>query len=121
MPFDRLPARDPRTVARDIPGVLDILFPRLTGGLVNTLNASMFSFSEINPIQMEMLDRSGLQKAMLFELSMARAESELRTGAVASWDEWSRRRASAAISMREFQKSLSRAISLSQIMRLAIW
>lgn len=87
MPFNRLPVRDPRTVARDVPGVLDILFPRLTGGLVSALNATMFSFPGISQIPSEMIDKSRLQKAMMFELSMARAESELRGGAVASWDE----------------------------------
>ena len=87
MPFKRLPTRDPRTVARDIPGVLDILFPRLTGGLVNALNATMFSISGISPLPSELIDKSRLQKAMIFELSMARAESELRGGTVASWDE----------------------------------
>ena len=87
MPFNRLPARDPRTVARDIPGVLDVLFPRLTGGLVNALNATMFSFPGISPIPSEVIDKSRLQKAMMFELSMARAESEMRGGAAASWDE----------------------------------
>lgn len=87
MRVSRLPVRDPRTVARDIPGVLDILFPRLTGGLVNALNAKMFSFPAISPIQKDMVERSRLQKAMMFELSMVRAESELRDGTVASWDE----------------------------------
>ena len=87
MPSSRLPARDPRVVARDIPGVLDVLFPRLTGGLVNALNAKMFSFPSISPIPSEVIDRSRLQKAMMFELSIARAESDLRGGAVASWDE----------------------------------
>lgn len=87
MPFNRLPARDPRTVARDIPGVLDILFPRLTGGLVNALNAKTVSFPDISPIPADMIDESRLQKAMMFELSMARAESELRGGPVASWGE----------------------------------
>jgi hypothetical protein len=86
MPFNRLPARDPRTVARDIPGVLDILFPRLTGGLINALNAKMFSFPSISPIPDETIQKSRLQKAMMFELSMARAESQLRDGEVASWD-----------------------------------
>jgi hypothetical protein len=85
MPFDRLPARDPRTVARDIPGVLDVLFPRLTGGLVNGLNAKMFSFSGINPIPKEVIEKSRLQKAMMFELSMVRAESLLQSGEGASW------------------------------------
>jgi hypothetical protein len=87
MPSNRLPARDPRTVARDIPGVLDVLFPRLTGGLINALNATMFSFPSISPIPSEVINKSRLQKAMMFELSMARAESELRGGVVASWDE----------------------------------
>lgn len=86
MPFNRLPLRDPRTVARDIPGVLDVLFPRLTGGLVNALNAKMFSFPGISPVPSELIQQSHLQKAMMFELSMARAESQLRDGEVASWE-----------------------------------
>lgn len=87
MPVSRLPARDPRTVARDIPGVLDILFPRLTGGLVNALNATMFSFPGIKPIPGGLIEKSRLQKSMMFEISMARAESKLRGGDMASWDE----------------------------------
>jgi hypothetical protein len=86
MPANRLPARDPRTVARDIPGVLDILFPRLTVGLVNSINAKMFAFAGIAAIPEEAIGASSLQKAMLFEISMARAESALLGGA-ASWDE----------------------------------
>ncbi|MGN7928636.1 hypothetical protein [Sphingopyxis sp. 22461] len=87
MPFNRLPARDPRTVARDIPGVLDVLFPRLTGGLVNALNAKMFTFPGISPIPVEIVEASCVQKAMIFELSMARAESLLRGEPVASWED----------------------------------
>ena len=74
MPLRRLPFRDPRTVARDIPGVLDALFPRLTGGLVASLNRKLFSFPEIVPVLDELVEESHLQKAMLFELSAARAE-----------------------------------------------
>lgn len=87
MSFERLPTRDPRTVARDIPGVLDVLFPRLTGGLVNALNAKMFSFPDISPISTEEIENSRLQKAMMFELSMARAESQLRDGEAAPWED----------------------------------
>lgn len=86
MPFNRLPTRDPRTVARDIPGVLDVLFPRLTGGLVNSLNARMFSFPGVSAIPNEMIQESRLQKAMMFEISMARAESLLRDGEAAPWE-----------------------------------
>ncbi|MCJ2141250.1 hypothetical protein [Methylobacterium sp. E-066] len=87
MPFSRLPRRDPRTVARDIPGVLDVLFPRLTGGLVRSLNKESFSFSDIEAVSDELIGKSRLQKAMLFELSMARAESLLRGEAPSDWDE----------------------------------
>lgn len=86
MQFSRQPARDPRTVAREIPGVLDVLFPRLTGGLVKALNAKMFSFSNVCPIPIDAIEKSRLQKAMLFELSVARAESQLRGGEVMSWE-----------------------------------
>lgn len=45
----------------------------------------MFSFSDIKPISTEEVESSCLQKAMIFELSMARAESQLRDGEAASW------------------------------------
>ena len=87
MAQSRLPFRDPRTVARDIPGVLDVLIPRLTGGLVGALNKTMFSFKDIEPLSEELVGESHLQKAMLFELSMARAESLLRGDDEPNWDE----------------------------------
>lgn len=87
MPASRLPTRDPRTVARDIPGVLDILFPHLTGGLVNALNSNMFAFPDVQSISAEAIEASSLQNAMLFEISMVRAESVLCGDGAASWDE----------------------------------
>jgi hypothetical protein len=83
----RLPFRDPRTVARDIPGVLDVLFPRLTGGLVASLNRQMFSFADIFPIPDELVESSHLQHAMLFELAMVRAEMMLDGESEPSWDD----------------------------------
>ena len=61
MALSRLPFRDPRTVARDIPGVLDVLFPRLTGGLVGSLNKKMFAFDGIEPVPDELIENSKLQ------------------------------------------------------------
>jgi hypothetical protein len=87
MPLRRLPFRDPRTVARDIPGVLDVLFPRLTGGLVASLNRRMFSFAGIIPVADELIEKSYLQKAMLFELAMARTEMMLDGDKEPSWDD----------------------------------
>jgi hypothetical protein len=85
MPLRRLPFRDPRTVARDIPGVLDVLFPRLTGGLVASLNRGMFPFEGIAPVPDDLIEKSHLQKAMLFELGMARAEIILDGNGEPNW------------------------------------
>jgi len=87
MALKRLPFRDPRTVARDIPGVLDVLFPRLTGGLVASLNRRMFSFEEIRQVPDKLVDESQLLKAMLFELAVAQAERLLAGYEEPSWDE----------------------------------
>lgn len=82
----RLPFRDPRTVARDIPGVLDILFPRLTGGLVGSLNKKMFSFDGLEPLSDERIEESKLHKAMLFEVSNAFAEGILQGENAPDWE-----------------------------------
>ncbi len=87
MVLRRLPFRDPRTVARDIPGVLDVLFPRLSGGLVASLNRKMFSFPEIVPIADELVEQSHLQRSMVFELAIARAEIILGAEPEPSWDD----------------------------------
>jgi len=87
VPLTRLPFRDPRTVARDIPGVLDVLFPRLTGGLVSSLNRTMFSFEGIKPVPSELIEASQLRRAMLFELSVVRAESLLSGSGEPNWND----------------------------------
>lgn len=86
MALKRLPFRDPRTVARDIPGVLDMLFPRLSGGLVASLNRKAFSFDGIEPVSKEVVDQSQLQKAMLFELAVVRAEHILAGKQNPEWE-----------------------------------
>lgn len=58
---------DPRTVAREIPGIFDEVFPQLTPGIVAHLNNSAQTFP-VQPLQEEFLRRSLLQRAMLFEL-----------------------------------------------------
>lgn len=87
MPLKRLPLRDPRTVARDIPGVLDVLFPRLSGGLVAYLNKGMFSFEGVAAIPGSKIGETKLQKATLFELAVARAEKMLSGATQPDWEE----------------------------------
>lgn len=87
MTFKRQPFRDPRTVARDIPGVLDILFPRLTGGVVARLNRQAFKFDGIESVPNELVEISHIQKAMLFELAVVRAERILAGWLEPAWEE----------------------------------
>lgn len=71
---------DPRTVAREIPGILDEIFPQLTPGIVAHFNAT----SQVFPVQLlcqDLLRQSALQRAMLFELGYTVGE-RLLTGAV---------------------------------------
>jgi hypothetical protein len=72
---------DPRTVARDIPGIFDEIFPQLTPGIVAYFNdhAEGFPFTPIPPL---LLERSEVQRAMLFELGYAVAESLLTTDSI---------------------------------------
>jgi hypothetical protein len=71
---------DPRTVARNIPGVFDEIFPQLTPGVVAYFNKSEKTVP-IQPIRADLLQRSTLQRAMLFELGYTVGE-KLVGGAV---------------------------------------
>jgi len=74
---------DPRTVARDIPGILDEIFPQLTPGIVMHFNQQ----AEMMPVQAlpaGLLAASKLQRAMLFELAYSVAENILR-GETIDW------------------------------------
>jgi len=82
----RLPARDPRTVARDIPGVLDTLFPELTAGVVLHLNRIASSSSSCKAVEDGVLSASTLPSAMLFELAVAAGE-QLIAGHSIDWQE----------------------------------
>ncbi|MGO4831182.1 hypothetical protein AB4144_02630 [Rhizobiaceae sp. 2RAB30] len=54
---------------------------------MSALNRKMFSFADITPVPDELVAKSRLQKAMIFELSMARAEGLLRGDQAMNWDE----------------------------------
>lgn len=75
---------DPRTVAREIPGLFDEVFPQLTPGVVAHFNASAIAFP-IRHIQPELLAQSRLQRAMLFELGYTVGECLLQGATVIDW------------------------------------
>lgn len=77
MRFHRLPVKDPRTVARDIPGICDLLFPQLLPSIVTYLNRQADSIIHIEAVPDELVARTSIKAAMLFEVAYARAEQIL--------------------------------------------
>jgi len=65
-----------------------VLFPRLSGGLVAALNRQTVTFEGINPVSDELIDQSQLQKAMLFELAVVRAEHILTGHQKPEWGDY---------------------------------
>lgn len=86
MAFDRLPAKDPRTVARDIPGIFDVLFPQLVQGIVAHFNRKAISFADCKVIPDGIVKASNLNRAMLFEIAFARGEQLIGGTEEADWD-----------------------------------
>lgn len=76
--FTRLPIRDPRTIARDIPSIPKILFPQLTSSLVASLNKRIISLSNINLLDELVVKQSKLSKSMLFEFAYAIGEQKIK-------------------------------------------
>lgn len=81
-------AHDPRTIAREIPGVLDALFPQLTPGVVSHLNRRVMRCSGCNAVDDVFVAKSGLAKAMLFEIAVAAAEQLLQSEDVTADVDW---------------------------------
>jgi hypothetical protein len=80
----RLPMYDPRTVAREIPGIFDSIFPQLTPGVVAHFNRSA-EIDTPRAIPLAMIQKSDMQQAMLFELGCAVGE-ELLSKRDVEWD-----------------------------------
>lgn len=77
----RRPAFDPRTVAREIPGLFDAVLPQLTPGVVSAFNRDAES-CRCEPISAEDIAGCKLQHAMLFELGFAAGEMLISSGSV---------------------------------------
>ena len=86
MPYRRSPVKDPRTVARDIPGISDVLYPQLTPGLVSYLNKQISPCVGVEPVPTELLEASTLNRAMLFEVAFARGQGIVEGETRADWD-----------------------------------
>jgi hypothetical protein len=82
----RLPANDPRTIARDIPGLFEALFPQLVPGFVANLNRQGIQVPECSAVSSDLVSASSLQKSMLFEVAVAAAEQLITDHDAVDWD-----------------------------------
>lgn len=76
---------DPRTVAREIPGVLDEVFPQLTPSVVARFNGTASALT-VTPLQEDLLHASTVQRSILFELGCVIAERILEGATAVDWD-----------------------------------
>lgn len=86
MRFNRLPVKDPRTVARDIPGICDLLFPQLLPSIVTYLNRQAKEIPNCKPVSAEFFSKASASAAMLFEIANARVEQILNNEICENWD-----------------------------------
>lgn len=77
--------RDPRTIARNIPGILNAIFPGLTPGIVSFYN-KLATGCTVIVVPVEAIQASELQKSLLFELAFAVGE-QLVLGNNPTWGE----------------------------------
>jgi hypothetical protein len=82
----RLPANDPRTIARDIPGLFDTVFPQLVPGFVANLNRQSIQVPECQAVPPDLVSASSLQRAMLFEVAVAATEQLITGHGAVDWD-----------------------------------
>ena len=83
----RMPARDPRTVSRDIPGIIDTVFPQLNSSLVGYYNQDCDTIDECKAVDDANIVKSSLSRAMLFELCVARGEELLSNRIEPDWEQ----------------------------------
>lgn len=78
--------RDPRSVARDIPGIFQTLFPQLVPGIVAHFNQRCTRVSGCKPLSDSLIKESKLSRAMLFEIAFARGEQLINGKQNADWN-----------------------------------
>lgn len=86
MRFNRLPVKDPRTVARDIPGICDLLFPQLLPSIITYLNRQAKSVPNCEAVSAALIRKASTNAAMLFEVAYARVEQILNNETAEKWD-----------------------------------
>jgi hypothetical protein len=75
---------DPRTIAREIPGMLDEVFPQLTPAVVGRFNNTA-SILTVAPLDEGVLQQSTVQRAILFELGCVVGERFIQGASAVDW------------------------------------
>lgn len=73
-------------MARDIPGISDLMFPHLTPGLVAYLNKMMVGCEGVQAIPFDLIDATAVARTMLFEIAVARGQQILDGHDNADWE-----------------------------------
>ncbi|WP_152486611.1 hypothetical protein [Herbaspirillum frisingense] len=69
--------RDPRTVAREIPGLFEAVFPQLSSSVVMHLNRMSIAIDEFEPVSHVDVICSSIPQPMLFEIAQVLVEQRL--------------------------------------------
>jgi len=85
MSQDKAMKNNPRSVAREIPGIFEAIFPQLIPGTVAHLNRDSYCVSECKPVPKELVQQSSLQKSMLFEIAVVIAEESIHGECDVDW------------------------------------
>jgi hypothetical protein len=72
---------------RDIPRILDALFPQLTPGVIAHFNRMSHRPPDCTPVPFELVAESDLQRSMLFELAMAAGEKMIAGSEPVDWND----------------------------------
>lgn len=78
---------DPRSIARDIPGFFDVLFPHLTSGLVASFNRNFTRSDACVELVASLVEATSLQRSMLFELAVEIANAKLAGREEPDWNQ----------------------------------
>lgn len=82
----KVKGNNPRSVARDIPGIFEAIFPQLVPVTVAHLNRRSHTVPGCVPVPEELVQQSSLQRSMLFEIAVVIAEELLHGYSDVDWD-----------------------------------
>ena len=78
-------SNDPRSIARNISGIFEAIFPQLVPVTVANFNKGSYTIPECIPVPIELIKQSSLQRSMLFEIAVVITEGLLQGCCEVDW------------------------------------